>query len=223
MPRTLTAIALIGLLLAVAQPAHAIVGGQVSNFQDGTLQGWVTGPQAPLPTNIATGGPAGAGDHYLRVDPFTHLAVYNPSPWNGDYATAGILDVGVDFLNFNPNTMANVEKMRIVLFGPSGSRWTSTNPVTVNPNNLWQHFTFSLRQSDLTQVVSGDTYGATLAAVDRIMFRHDNGVTPSTGGTPFSGSIGIDNVTAIVPEPTGLLGVFTLAGMCRRSRPKGRG
>jgi hypothetical protein len=209
------------VLLCLAPRAGAIVGGQVSNFEDGTIQGWVTGPQAPLPTNIASGGPTGANDNYLRVDPFTHLGVFSPtSDWGAgsNYTSAGVLDIGVDFLNFNPNTAANIAKMRIVIFGPNGSRWTSNNFVTVPTDNLWHHHQFSLRQADLTQVLAGDTYAATMAAADRLMFRHDDGVSPNAGGTPFTGSIGIDNVTAIVPEPSGLIAMFASVMLLTRRR-----
>lgn len=202
------------LLLVVTGSRGAIIlPGQVANFQDGTTQGWVTGPIAPAPSNIATGGPAGAGDRYLQItSDGNHLAVFNPNQWAGDYQTAGVMDIGVDFRNPNPNTLANIADMRIVLFGPSGSRWSSTNFLTVAPDSLWHHYTFSLRQSDLTQVVVGDTYAGTITAVDRLMFRHDNGVTPNQGGTFYNGSLGIDNVTAL-PEPAGLLSMIGMVGV----------
>ena len=208
-------------LLAVARPAAGITGGLVNNFQDGTLQGWVTGPNAPLPTNVATGGPAGAGDRYLLVAPLSHLAVFNPSSdWSGNYQSASVLDVGVDFLNPNANTAANLAKMRVVLFGPTGSRWTSSNFVTVPTDNQWHHYTFSLRQSDLTQVLGSDSYATMFAGVAQIMFRHDDGTSPPGvgGGTPFSGNIGVDNVTAIVPEPTGFAGIIASAMILKRRR-----
>ena len=208
-------------LLALARPAAAITGGQVSNFQDGSLQGWVTGANAPLPTNVATGGPAGAGDRYILVQPLSHLAVFNPSTdWSGNYQSAGVLDVGVDFLNPNANTAANLAKMRVVLFGPTGSRWTSSSFVTVPTDNLWHHYTFSLRQSDLTEVLGSDPYATTFTGVTQIMFRHDDGTSPPGvgGGTPFTGNIGVDNVAAIVPEPVGLAGIIASAMILRRRR-----
>ena len=211
------------LLCLSSSAAWGVTAGQVSNFQDGTIQGWVTGPVAPLPTNVATGGPTGAGDKYLRVDPGSHLAFFNPSGFAGSYTAAGVLDIGVDFLNLNPNTVSNIEDMRIVLFGPSGSRWSSTNFVVVPTDNLWHHYTFSLRQSDLTQVVAGDTYAATMANVTQLMFRHDSGATPSSGGSPFLGSIGVDNITAIpVPEPSSLFSAILASTMILKRR-RGRG
>jgi len=183
------AVALLLALVALVSPALAITAGQVSNFQDGTTQGWVMGPVAPLPTNVATGGPAGAGDKWMRAEPGAHLAFFNPSDWAGNYTSAGVLDVGIDLLNPNANTLDNIADMRVVLFGPSGSRWSSKNFVVVPTDNVWHHYTFSLRQSDLTQVVAGDTYASTMANVQQLMFRHDNGTTPNSGGTPYLGSI----------------------------------
>src|SRR4051794_7730361 len=211
----------VALLLCLARPAGAVTAGQVSNFQDGTTQGWVTGPNAPLPSNVATGGPAGAGDKYLEVDPFIHLAFYNASDWSGNYASAGITDVGIDFMNPNPSGSINNASLRIVLFGPSGSRWASNNFIIVPPDSVWHHYMFSLRQADLTQVVLGDTYAATMANADRLMFRQDGGATPSSGGSFFNGTLGVnvDNITAIAPEPSGVLTMVALCGlMQRRSR-----
>jgi hypothetical protein len=207
-------------LLWLSSAAWAVTAGQVSNFQDGTIQNWLTGPVAPLPTNIATGGPAGAGDRYLRVDPGAHLAFFNPSDFAGNYSAAGVLDVGIDILNFNPNTVSNIADMRVVLFGPSGSRWSSNSFVAVPPDNVWHHCTFSLRQSDLTQVIVGDTYASTMASVQQLMFRHDSNPTPTSGGSPFLGSIGADNITAIAaPEPSSVsAGIIASAVILKRRR-----
>ena len=56
-----------GLLLASATPLAAVTLGQQDTFSDGSTQGWSEGLVSPNPpTNIATGGPAGAGDRYLQ-------------------------------------------------------------------------------------------------------------------------------------------------------------
>ena len=56
---------LIGVLISGA--ALAIGAGQVDDFEDGTVQGWSEGGPSPNPpVNIATGGPDGADDNYLR-------------------------------------------------------------------------------------------------------------------------------------------------------------
>ena len=56
-------------LLHAAALGAQVTAGQVDTFEGGTTQGWVVGdPSHPAPpTNIATGGPAGAGDNYLQL------------------------------------------------------------------------------------------------------------------------------------------------------------
>ena len=49
---------------ALSYGFSAVIAGQNDNFEDGTLQGWSSGAGYD---NIATGGPAGAGDNYLTV------------------------------------------------------------------------------------------------------------------------------------------------------------
>ena len=44
-----------------------VTGGQVDDFEDDTVQGWVVGASSSNPpANVVTGGPNGAGDNFLR-------------------------------------------------------------------------------------------------------------------------------------------------------------
>ena len=204
-----------------ARGATPIPASQKDTFQDGTTDNWTNGPSGDPLQVIANGGPAGAGDQYLKITSSSHLATFNLTQWAGDYTANNVMDIGVDFLNPNANTADHIAMMRIVLFGQSGSRWTSTNAVTVPTDNTWHHLVFSLRQSDLTQVVAGDTYASVIGNAERLMFRHDNGTIPSSGGTPFFGALGIDNVTAIAtPEPVGLIWLIAIATSLRRRRSR---
>jgi hypothetical protein len=206
------ALAAMGWTILAATPARAIVAGQVNTFQDGTTQGWTNGGLVAPPSNVSTGGPAGAGDRYLDDTTTNRLATFNPT-WGGNYTAAGVLDLEVDFLNPNPTPL----HMRAVLFGPGGGRWTSTVPAIVPADAAWHHYAFSLREADLTQVTLPDTYAAVMASVTQLMFRHDTAL--SSGGTVFSGSVRLDNVAA-VPEPAGLaLLALAAAGLPRR-RPR---
>jgi hypothetical protein len=186
-------------LFAAAPAARAVVSTEVDTFQDGTTEGWTGGAS---PTNIASGGPAGAGDKYLRLSAnFSNMASYNFTQWSGNYTGAGVMDIGVDLMDQPGSDPASI---RLVIFGPTLSRWTSVNPVAVPADGVWRHFVFSLRPADMVNVfATSDTYAQTLASADRLMFRHDVDA-PTAGGTPFTGSIGIDNVTAIVPEPASI-------------------
>src|SRR5688572_15282094 len=87
----------VGILLFTA-PARAVISTEVDTFQGGTTEGWGGGA---APTNVASGGPAGAGDRFLQLTSFNRLATENTAQWAGNYAAAGVMDVSVDFLNPN--------------------------------------------------------------------------------------------------------------------------
>src|SRR2546423_7118731 len=84
------AITLACSLLVLAQSARAIVFGQVDTFEDGTTMNWANGAPGNL-VNINTGGPGGAGDHYLQLSANGHLGVgghlttFNLQQWHGNF------------------------------------------------------------------------------------------------------------------------------------------
>src|SRR4029453_3320693 len=93
---------------------YGVTIGQVDNFEDGTTQNWVINllgmgspPPSTLPTNVPTGGPAGAGDNYLRLTstgiPETAgsrlVAVQYQHQWAGNYIAAGITAITMDVNN----------------------------------------------------------------------------------------------------------------------------
>src|SRR5712671_1482364 len=95
------------LFMAAGSTAQAgIVLNQIDTFQDGTLANWTNGAGAADPINIATGGPTGAGDHYLQVTSNggnfagSKLTVFNTVQWSGNYTAAGVTFVEMDFKNF---------------------------------------------------------------------------------------------------------------------------
>src|SRR3712207_4557029 len=58
-----------GLCLFTCVESKAVTLGQVDTFQDGSTMNWQEGGNSPNPpTNVASGGPAGAGDRYLEND-----------------------------------------------------------------------------------------------------------------------------------------------------------
>jgi hypothetical protein len=191
--------------LALAATSRAqIVLGQVDDFQDGTLQGW--GGGASL-SNVATGGPSGAGDRFLQVQSFggfgggSRLATFNSAQWTGDYAAAGVTAVSLFMRNLGQTDLA----IRLVLFDLTGTdeRWTSTVAQPLVAGGGWQFMTFSVAESSLTRVQGTGTYANLMADVDRLMFRHQSG-TPDAEGDSIAAIAGMDNVRA-VPEPASLL------------------
>jgi hypothetical protein len=148
----------------------------------GSTLGWEGG--FPLPVHVATGGPAGAGDGFLKVvasESAAHLASYNLGVnWSGNYAAIGATRVTADLMN--PVDSAPLD-VRLVLFTANGARWTSTVPHAVPADGIWRNYTFSIAEASLTQAQGADTYAQMLASIDRAMLRHQSGV-PVAVGTP---------------------------------------
>jgi len=174
----------------------------VDDFESSTSTlGWSGGG---VPTHIATGGPAGAGDAFIRVPNSSNLATFNSEPaWTGNLAAIGAAQVNVDLMS--PATSQPLQ-IRFVLFGPGSTniRWTSTLAQAVPNDGVWRSYVFSLAEGDLTRVLGLSTYAAMMADVFRVMFRHDPG-SPSSEGEPVTGTLNLDNIelAADVPDVPG--------------------
>src|SRR5688572_2446366 len=185
-----------------AGPAAGISLGQVDDFSDGTLQSWAGG--APK-TNVATGGPAGAGDRFLQVSASGgSLGMNNAVQWTGNYLTAGVTSIVLDLQNLGSSALA----LRVALTGPGGT-FTTVNEVVLGASSGWTTVGFGLGAADLVQTAGAGTLGQTLANVTSLLLRHDpDPVSPPGESNGVSGVLGVDNIRA-VPEP----GSFTLVGL----------
>jgi len=174
-----------------------IVFGQVDTFEDGTLMAW----EGANPENIPTGGPGGAGDHFMRLTsvggsgPSSRLAVRNTLQWSGNYLTAGVDRVTFHMLYLGTEVLS----MRAVLWEPATTQFTSTVPIMISASAEWQTLSFDLRESALTRVAGSATYNEVITGASQLMFRHQSG-GPSSAGTPIATTAGFDNIAA-VPEP----------------------
>jgi hypothetical protein len=178
-------------LFALVSAAHAQIAlDQMDTFQDGTVMGWGGGGS---PINLANGGPLGAGDHCLYVDTVSHsnLAVSNDVQWTGSWTAAGVKVVEMDLRNLG----AVVLSMRLVLFGPGGTRWTSTAAVPLTVDSDWHHLYFPITEPYMTRVLGSATYSSTAAAVTSFVIRHQAGA-PAQGGTAVSSAVRFDNIRA---------------------------
>jgi hypothetical protein len=218
-------LALIAAIWLFAVPATAIILGQIDDFQAGTLQGWTGGTSA---TNQPTGGPAGAGDRYVRLNSGgASLGIYNMVQWSGNYAAAGVTRVDIDLSNFGPDPVS----LRLMIFTPgcaSGAgactAWTQTLPTVLPAGSGWVRVEFSLAEPDLTRVIGADSYAATIANVERLHLKHDPGPPDPPGvPAPVIAMLGVDNIVALPePAPTAafLAGAITLACFPRGRRGK---
>jgi hypothetical protein len=229
MKRCLAVILLsLGLLLLV-QPANAVVVGQIDTFQDGTTDDWTNGGLAPPVENIATGGPAGAGDRYMRVTADgggagSRLTTFNFVQWVGNnYVTAGVTGISIDLLNLS-NVQLSIRfafQADAVNGGPGYLSTAMILPV----GSGWQHFNISITPANLIAVGSPPPF-STFYDNGSGWLRIINEVgTSNLNGDVVTGQLGIDNIRAI-PEPTtsALLaaGVLLIGGAARRLTRTGR-
>jgi hypothetical protein len=238
---------LIGSVMAAAvlwaAPAGAqVTAGQVDDFEDGTTEGWIVGGAPGVvhptpPANVASGGPAGAADNYLRLTaiggggPGSRLSAYNGSQWTGDYLAAGITGISMDLRNFGPDEVT----LRLLLlggpFGPMGPAHiaVTTTGVTLSPGGTWTSAFFPLTMPGALNVLVGTAAGALSNAVELRLFHNPIPVFGGPGGNSspaVTTTVGVDNVRAIgvavVPEPSTVMllgtGALLLAGVARARR-----
>jgi hypothetical protein len=217
----LCAAAIVGL--ADHHAMAGIVSGQTDTFQDGTLANWLGGGGGGSSAlNIATGGPAGAGDRYLQLAAGTGIANRllgtnsgASSQWTDNWTAAGITSIEMDLMT--ASTVESPMPIRIaVRNSTSGSAagYVSTSPFMLTTDGLWHHAVFQLNASSMTGVAGTPaltTFANDLANVQD--FRILNATTAVPSGDAYTtptASFGVDNITA-VPEPTGLA-LFAVAG-----------
>jgi len=203
-------------------PVTAALGsGLLDNFTNGTLQNWSS---SAAPTNQASGGPAGAGDRYLQlVASGAPLSAVNEFQWAGNAIAVQADRIEVDLNNSGPDPVS----VRVMLLTPgceSGgtacTAWTSTNPTALASGSGWTPATFSITEANLTRVLGSDSYNTSLANVERVIIRHDDGTPDAPNvATNVNSTLGVDNVE--LPEPSGLAGLVAgaalVAALRRRS------
>jgi hypothetical protein len=191
-------------LAAVSQAQITL--GQSDDFQDGTFMNWASGN---VMTNVATGGPTGAGDRFLQLESTGglgaggRLAMFNGSQWFGDWIAAGVTAVSGWFRNFGATDV----HLRLVFHDMDDlvTRWTSTQAQVVPAGSGWTFLTFSTLEQDLTRVLGNASYNATMVDVDRFMFRHQTGA-PAAEGTPIATTFGFDELLATTLDTTVIVG-----------------
>ena len=159
-------IALYVCALAAARQAHGgqITNGQVSDFQDGTTQGWVSGAPNPNPPTVLLNS-HGPGDHALEVvatgvfGAGSRLATFNSSQWAGDYLSADVTSILMDLNNVGSTDL----DIRLAVSG-SGGDFSTTSSLFLTSESGWTRFAFPVDVADWTSV-GGFNLNATLSAV----------------------------------------------------------
>jgi hypothetical protein len=194
------------------------VANQVNTFQGNNSAGWTNGDRTTDPVVVATGGPAGSADPYLRVSasggggPGSRLLTFNESsPWTGNFSTAGVNAITMDLKNFGTSPLS----MRVALKESGGTYYVSNSAFNLPADNAWHAATFPLAGSGLTPVNGSTplTTGLTRITEVRIL---DN---PSVDyrGAAIASSFGVDNIRA-VPEPGGALLLAAVGPLLVRRR-----
>jgi hypothetical protein len=208
---------LFSVLLVVAfgiilQPpsGFAVVVGQVDAFEGGTTQNWTVGLRGgvpPFPPVVVTGGPAGLGDHFMRVtasgsgvDPGSRLAVINLVQWAGNYTASGITAITMDVNNLG----STVLNLRLLISDatnfqqpefPPANTAISAAPVIVPPGSGWVSVAFPITVENLV-AVTGSVNTALASATQLRIFHNPAPVFPPP---IVQAQLGVDNITAFAP------------------------
>jgi hypothetical protein len=197
-------------IFAAVSPIMAlgITAGQVDDFQGGGLDGWIGGGGgsfASAQMNIPSGGPSGAGDHYLQLAAggtggAPRLLGVNQAQWTGDFLGAGVGAIGMDLLNSSAAALSIRVAIREGTGNSSTPGYVSTQAFSLPADNAWHHAVFLPDDADLTGINSPAPLKTDLASV--LELRILDAVNPSLMGDPFGSSspavaFGIDNITAV--------------------------
>jgi hypothetical protein len=226
-PSQFLPVILLALCSVNASTALAVSFGQSDTFENGTVQGWSVGPggHSSPPTNIATGGPSGADDNYLRATALggggagSRLAFFNSMQWSGNYLAAGITAISMHVNNFGPNEA----HLRLRFLGFSGGPTNDvaiTNAIVVPPGSGWSLITFTIDPASLV-TLQGSATGALSNATELRIFHNPAATYPPqpTGPPAINVQLGFDNIRAI-PEASSIalisIGALALAALTRK-------
>lgn len=216
-------LATLATLLATA-PVGAISLGQVDDFQAGGFGNW---EPTFFSSNVATGGPAGAGDRFLQYTSSGSgaggkMIIFNSGQWAGDYAAAGVDQITLYAINKGSTPLF----LRLAIgtgtgFAPaSNGTWYGSNDAVVLPaNDTWTEIAFDLTTAAMTQIMGSEELASMITGVSQLRILSAAG-GPATRGDAIAGTLGLDEITA-VPEPSAsmLVGVG-LAWLSAKRRPR---
>jgi hypothetical protein len=214
----------VALALMLFSPAFAsaqVVVGQHDDFQDGTTDGWRQGAQATAPyapVNVATGGPAGAGDMFMQFGSKggsganSLLTVLNTAQWGSFIVVTydpAVTGMAVDLKNLGATALNVRFAFRDV---NSNEYCTADFPLPVDA--AWHHTIFSLTNANMTQVNGASQPFDVALASGVLQARIISAVNPSFDGDPIIATLGVDNIAAVsaVPEPGSLM-LLAVAGI----------
>jgi hypothetical protein len=194
--------------------AHAIDFGQLDNFQDGTVMGWVEGAVTPNPpTNIPDGGPNGVGDRFLQnissggAGAGSKQVMYNTTQWIGDYNAAKVTRMQGWMANQGTTPL----HMRVAIKGGIFSTiFGSTNAIVLPADGVWRPVVFSFTASGMSLVAGPDPLADVLSSVSEIRILSSQ-TAPGYTGDAIISTLGVDNLRAMtIPGDADFSGLVNL-------------
>jgi len=189
-----------------ASAAEAVTLEQVDTFEDGTTQGWVSGLGNPTPpTNVATDGPAGEGDAYLRVRSTrasfagSKPTAINRAQWSGNYVAAGVSRISANVRN---QGAAQLDlRLLIERSAAAGGQRFLTAPVSVPAGSGWVQATWQVDAVNLIPepgTITPVDAATALTQVGELRIFHNPGAFYPPPA--FIGEYGIDNIRALAAD-----------------------
>jgi hypothetical protein len=185
----------VGCVLLLSSTAEAVFLHQIDNFQDGTTQNWadghVAGPMNHVPVNVSTGGPAGAGDKYLKITgdgsgAGGKIVTFNRSQWLGNYSSNGITGIEMDLENLGASTLSMRIGIKQSTAGAGDPGYVTTVAFSLPADSAWHHAVFGLDAASLTAINSPEALSTLLAGPAEV--RIINSAAPSLTGDVCPGS-----------------------------------
>lgn len=203
----------LAILLVVQLPGVAectITLNQIDSFTGGSTDNWTQGPRGiPNVSNVASGGPNGAGDPYLQLvsgsfGGDSRPVTFNQTQWIGNYTAAGVGLIQMELKNFNVGSTAlpiRITISDVAITSPSASGYSSTTAFSLPADGQWHLAKFNLNAASLTAVNSPiDSLSVELTKIAELRFL--SSTAPSVIGDFISAQIGIDEIIALPPPPS---------------------
>ena len=191
------------LILFVMSPFFGftqVVLNQVDDFEDYTPRNWTKSSPVLPNQNIATGGPLGLNDNFLRVQSPAggQLLTFNEAQWAGDYYKNNTSN-RIKFISMDVrNSGTNIIFLRLAF---TNDNWTGTDPVfssinaiAVIPGEDWKTINFPITQEAMTNVSNTLDYLDVFDSVTELRILHND--APSWTSDPIEATLDIDNIMA---------------------------
>jgi hypothetical protein len=193
------------MFLAFGALSAQVVLNQVDDFSEGADGNWFEAVASGAPVeNVSTGGPAGAGDSYLRDyttqnpgGPGSRMIIRNNTQWAGNFTSAGVGSVLMDVRALNVDIT-----VRISVTGPGGN--FSSPGFVVTAGSGWNSITIPISSTDMLSApaandgsAAGTDVNATMSGVTEL--RILSNPNPSWIGEVTNAEMHLDNITAAAP------------------------